>query len=126
MREDTITLLICSTESKKLCFEVSLSLLQKNSTWNPELEVVPLSMSEAIQISRIEACRKRPQFDSFACIDASIRSVQPYPKPFLWFWYIAFAPVNGEHIYYLDRSEFVLLLDGTVVEPRVIALDSQN
>lgn len=64
MLEDiTIPLLICSTEEKKLYFEVSLSLLKKVSTWNPELSAVPLSMSEAIQIGQAEAYRTRPQFN---------------------------------------------------------------
>lgn len=122
MLEDRrIPLLILSTESQKLYFEVSASLLEKVSVWNPELSAdPPLSMSDAISIGRSEACRKRPQFDSYACMAASIQSLQPYPKPFLWFWHIAFAPVSSEYIGYLDRSEVVLLLDGTVVEPRVI------
>jgi len=124
MLEDRIIpLLICSTESQKLYFEVSISLLEKVSAWNPELSAQPpLSMSDAISIGRAEAYRKRPQIEAFACISVRIQSVQPNPKPFLWFWYIAFAPANGEHIYYLDRSEVVLLLDGTVIEPRVVTI----
>lgn len=121
MLEDIIiTLLICSTEEEKLYFEVPLSLLKKVSTWNPELSAVPLSVSEAIEIGRAEACRKRPQFNSYVCMAVSIQSLQPNTKPFLWFWHIVFAPVIDKHIYYLDRSEIVLLLDSTVIEPRVI------
>ncbi|MEH1865378.1 MAG: hypothetical protein V7K69_10235 [Nostoc sp.] len=125
MLEDIIiTLLICSTEEKKLYFEVSLSLFKKVSTWNPELSAVPLSMSEAIEIGRAEAYRKRPQFNSYVCIAASIQSLQPHPKPFLWYWHIVFAPEIDKHIYYLDRSEIVLLLDGTVIEPKVINISN--
>ncbi|MEH1922243.1 hypothetical protein [Nostoc sp.] len=121
MLEDTIiTLLICSTEEEKLYFEVSLSLFKKVSTWNPELSAVPLSMSDAIQIARSEAYRKRPQFNSYVCIAASIKSLQPHQKPFLWYWHIVFVPVIDKDICYLDRSEIVLLLDGTVIEPKVI------
>ncbi|WP_341531770.1 hypothetical protein WKK05_39365 (plasmid) [Nostoc sp. UHCC 0302] len=122
MLEDRkIPLLICSTESEKLYFEVSISLFEKVSVWNPELSAhPPLSMNDAISIARAEAYRKRPQFESYACTAASIQSLQPYLKPFLWFWHIAFAPVSGEYIGYLDRSEVVLLLDGTVIEPRVV------
>ncbi|MDM9580072.1 hypothetical protein [Nostoc sp. GT001] len=119
-----ITLLICSTEEEKLYFEVSLSLLKKVSTWNPELSAVPLSMSDAIQIGRAEAYRNRPQFNSYICIAASIQSLQPHPKPFLWYWHIVFVPVIDQHICYLDRSEIVLLLDGTVIEPKVINISN--
>ena len=125
MLEDIIiTLLICSTEEKKLCFEVSLSLFKKVSSWNPEFSAVPLSMSEAIEIGRAEACRKRPQFNSYVCIAASIQSLQPHPKPFLWYWHIVFVPVIDKDICYLDRSEIVLLLDGTVIEPKVINISN--
>lgn len=121
MLEDRIiTLLICSTESERLCFKLPLLHFQVTSTWNPESSPVPLSMSKAIEIGRAEAYRKRPQVDSYTCIAASIQSVQPNPKPFLWFWHIIFVPVIDKHIFYLDRSEIVLLLGGTVVEPTVI------
>lgn len=120
MRSETISLISCGTSEKDFRFEISSTRLQATPTWVPESEVLPLSPNEAIRIGTPYACEQRPRFDSCVCIRIAIMSVTHCLTPTdHWFYHLEFAPVMDERTYASDTIPVVLLLDGTVVEPRV-------
>ncbi len=119
MREERIPLTSFSTNEKEFHFEIPSTMLQATPTWVPESEAVPLSPREAIRLGMPHAQAQRPKFDSCICTSVAITSVESHSKSSHWFYFLHFLPVMDGRTYYSDAIPVVLLLDGSVVEPRV-------
>lgn len=120
MLSETISLISCNTGKKKFQFEIPSTRLQATPTWVPESEALPLSPNEAIRIGTPYAREQRPRFDACVCIRIAIMSITHHStKSGHWFYHLEFVPVMDDRTYNSDRIPVVLLLDGTVVEPKV-------
>jgi hypothetical protein len=119
--QDSVTLFSQSGAKATYTWAVPMDRLQQTPAWTPSAGAPPLSISKAVAIAvqRLKAANpefKRYDVLSLSLVAASRTADQPADH---WYYKIELVPViDGNRLYRLQYVA-VVLLDGTLVEPRV-------
>jgi hypothetical protein len=99
---------------------VSDALARKQPTWDPASAVSPLSTAAAVEIARKWVASRNPQLQTVTSAPREISftrvSYSPYSK--LWYCVVRFDINLGGDQMYAPNQNAVMLLDGSIVEPR--------
>lgn len=88
--------------------------------WNPTASPVPLSIGDAAQTGEAWLRQRNQEFKAFEITNVNLSRMQPTLMPDRWFYRLDFDPiVEGRRLVGGGKYVAVVLLDGTVVEPRV-------
>jgi hypothetical protein len=100
-------------------FSVARSLVEAIPDWEPEKGEAPLSMSAAVAAAKAAVARRHPKFDDFKATAISLHGINCYPAiPGKWYYVVTFSPVVEGQPFFGGGFWEVVLMDGTVVEPK--------
>jgi hypothetical protein len=108
---------------KLLTWSVSAELFRKQSSWEPERQEIPLSPHEAVRIA-LTWLQKQGGVTN----DSKVLRIDLYAhrsaQESQWYYYIDLAPLTGANRRLTERRQVIVLLDGTVVEPRPVGTNA--
>jgi hypothetical protein len=121
---------IFSGEPKALVWEVPEKKFLEASKWPDKSSPIPLTESEARQIAKRWLDKNKRGRDDLEIKDIWLAQMNPvddyifYPE--CWFYEVAFEEGVMDLSYLVDHPEdayhIIILLDGTIVEPKVVKL----
>jgi TonB family protein len=106
-------------------WEILASRVSSLPQWNPRVDAPPLSLDAAIKIGEEWLKQQTPEIKAF---DVSFVSLARFPIQDLWYYRLQFDPVVANRRLSAGANPFtvVVLLDGSVVEPRVETVSSPS
>ena len=99
-------------------YSIIESQAEKLAKWDPAQTAAPLTTSQAITKARAWLKVRHPKFDGFEPTEISLRRVSYSRFTALWYYTIRFDGLVGQTRSYVPEMEAVVLMDGTVVEPK--------
>jgi TonB family protein len=88
--------------------------------WSPTASPVPLSIGDAAQKGEAWLRQRNQDIKAFEIANVNLSRMQPTLMPDRWYYRLGFDPiVEGRRLVGGGKYVAVVLLDGTVVEPRV-------
>ncbi len=105
-------------DGKSFDYSVSQARVEKLPKWDPTQPTLPLSVKDAVAKAQIWMKKQNPKFDLFAPRSIELRRVSMRGTG-LWYYTIAFDGVVGTEQMFSWSLQAVVLMDGTVVEPKL-------
>jgi hypothetical protein len=110
-------------------FAVTATRLSKTPTWSPGKGWPPVSLDQALTTAQQWISKVNPKLERFSPMD--IRLSCAYPNLGVagerrWFWSITFDAFLGEYTLGGGPLEAVVLMDGSIVEPRITRLRAET
>lgn len=123
LARDRLTLFSKHDAKATFTWTVSVNKLRKTPAWTPSAGAPPVSISEAVAIAKRRLKSANRTFKRYDVLSISLDEVTRArdSAPDRWYYKIELVPViDGDRLYRLQYFAAVLL-DGTMVEPRVEA-----
>jgi TonB family protein len=103
-------------------WEMPLQQVNGLAPWNSRMGPPPLSMDEAVRAAEAWLKQRVPGAETFQLSAANLARIQPDVLMDRWFYFLVFDSVAADQSQtLLRRFMAVVLLDGSVVDPRVDA-----
>jgi len=93
-------------------------LAERQPKWDPAQTPPPLATPQAVTKARAWLKSKHLKFDGFEPVNIDLRRVSYGRFTGLWYYTIKFNGLVGQVRTYSPELETVVLMDGTVVEPK--------
>jgi hypothetical protein len=90
-------------------------------TWDPAtMPTPPVSIADATKVADAWLKQQTPELKTFVLTSLTLFRMQPYMWPDRWYYRLEFDPiVAGRRLSGAGNFVAVVLLDGSVVEPRI-------
>lgn len=103
------------SDGEELRVAVSAEQLAKVPAWDAESDFdPPLARRLAIQLARDSVKKRYPQFEDFAVTSIEMAMITEER----WYYFVKFVPKGGGERVHALGAIAVVLMDGTVVEPK--------
>jgi hypothetical protein len=100
-------------------YSVSTARLENTPAWAPGRAPVPFSLERALAAARPWLLKRHPPVEDFAPTHFTLSSVHQTASQRYWAWHLQFNPIVGGRTLRALTVEAFVLLDGSIVEPRV-------
>ena len=99
-------------------FATTSDVVLKLPSWDPSKEQLPLAITDALAIAKKWCLVSHPKFDDVVLGGIEIEPIGWTTAKDKWFFIFSFDPIiDGQRLY--GQFYAVVLMDGTVVEPKV-------
>ena len=117
--ESSLLLYSASGDGKSFEYAIPISRAATLPAWKAQAQVLPLSVNDAIAKARVWVRSKNPKFEAFVPNDVSIKRSASSEFGDVWYYSIGFDGVVGGVRMYSWSLVAVVLMDGSIVEPKV-------
>jgi hypothetical protein len=101
-------------------FCASYDSVMKSPEWDGKSDTPPLNIAEAISIGQKWLKKENPKLDVFQIREISISRVGNSEIKDRWYYSLDFQAVVGGRTLYGSPFNAVILMDGTIVKPRIL------
>ncbi len=101
-------------------FCASYDSVMKTPEWDGKSDTPPLKLSEAMTIGQSWLKKENPKFEDFQIREISISRVGNSEIKDRWYYSLDFQAIVGGRTLYGSPFNAVILMDGTLVEPRIL------